>query len=103
MGDSDLFAVEARPRFGAWQYVAIATPFPGVEDVGIGSPGGNKVSPSKFDYALTEADGDDGEHCRVASLKGPVYPRANLYTVFRGAVPRWVALGQAPGPFEFPM
>lgn len=100
-GDPELVAVEARPRFQPMQHFAVLTPLPGAEQVGIGAPGGAGVGGAPFDVADGTAEWR-GEQCQIRAMRGPIEPGASVYAIFRGRVPRWVAVGPTAGPWTFP-
>jgi hypothetical protein len=101
LGDPELFAVEARPRVGSWQYVAVATPQPGFEQSGVGAPGGKPTGGGQIDSGEGTVE-LEGEMCAFVTMRGPVSPGASIYSVFRGRVPHWVAVGKPDGPWELP-
>lgn len=102
LGDPELFAVEAHPRFSTLHHFAIITPMPKPHVMGLGAPDGGIVAGAAFDVLTWEGIEFHGELCYVDSMRGPLDPSNSAYAVFHGRIPSWVAVGATRGQGALP-
>lgn len=103
LGESRLYAVEFRPRFGELRYWRIAYPSDGPDAAyrGTGPAGGGGVGGTMSEFVEGNVE-LEGRQMSFFGSGNPISPGTAAYVVFSGGTPDFLAFNIASQPFGIP-